>query len=251
MIEVTHHGDVACLHMRHGKVNALDVELCQDLIAHLQACATSQARAVVLTGQGTVFSAGVDLLRVLNEGAPYLQVFLPALCQTFETLFFHPQPVIAAINGHAIAGGCVLACAADHRVMAHQSGRIGVPELLVGVPFPTAALEILRFATAPQHLQHLLYSGTTFWADEAQHVGLIDEIVAPQALMERAMATAHTFAGLPPAAFALTKRQLRRPVFERLLQTRPDVEATVDALWMAPETLHTMRAYVARTFKPG
>ena len=112
---------------------------------------------------------------------------------------------MAAINGHAIAGGCVLACAADYRVMAQRTGRIGIPELLVGVPFPTIALEIMRFVAAPQHVQTLLYGGTTFPPESAVERGLVDAMVAPEYLFEHAMHVAETLAALPLAAFMLTK----------------------------------------------
>ena len=109
------------------------------------------AKAVVLTGQGKIFSAGVDLLRCSDGGADYVRQFLPALHQLYDAVFFHPKPVVAAINGHAMAGGCVLACCADRRIMARDGGRIGVTELLVGVPFPALAFEIMRCATPPHY----------------------------------------------------------------------------------------------------
>src|SRR5579863_109661 len=122
MIDVETSGPVAVVHMRHGKANALDLEFCNGLVERLEELRLSSAGSVVLTGQGHIFSAGVDLLRVLNDGPAYLERFLPALTKLFETLFCFPKPVVAAINGHAIAGGCVLACAADHRIMAMESG---------------------------------------------------------------------------------------------------------------------------------
>ena len=79
-----------------------------------------------------------------------------ALSLAFGSVFTFRRPVVAAINGHAIAGGCVFACACDHRVMARGSGVIGLTELRVGVPFPTYAFEIVRFATAPEYLQELI-----------------------------------------------------------------------------------------------
>ena len=80
------------------------------------------------------------------------------LHRLYETVFFHPKPVVAAVNGHAIAGGCVLACCADRRIMAQGLGRIGVTEILVGVPFPALAFEIVRFAAPPHYLpQNSLY----------------------------------------------------------------------------------------------
>ena len=98
--------------------------------------------------------------------------FLPAMNQAFEALFAFPKPVVAAVNGHAIAGGCIMACCADYRIMAREPGRIGIPELLVGVPFPVVPLEIVRFATPPQHLQALIYRGLTLTADDALRVRL-------------------------------------------------------------------------------
>jgi enoyl-CoA hydratase len=179
VIEVTHHGEVAVVHMHHGKANALDVEFCEALVTQIEELCHASSQALVLIGQGTIFSAGVDLRRVLDGGPAYLRIFLPALRQACERLFFCPKPVVAAINGHAIAGGCVLACATDYRVMSQQSGRIGVPELLVGVPFPTIALEIMRFAVAPQHVQTLLYGGAMFPPESAVERGLVDAMVAP------------------------------------------------------------------------
>src|SRR5450759_3929181 len=109
MIELTHRGDVAILRMAHGKANAMDLELCQTLTARLDECRRSAARALVVTGDGRMFSAGVDLPRVVAGGAAYVRVFLPAVSHAFEALFSFPKPVVAAVNGHAIAGGCIMA----------------------------------------------------------------------------------------------------------------------------------------------
>src|SRR5437764_1288972 len=158
MIELTEHGRVAVLTMTHGKANALDLEFCRALTAQLDACRQSSLRALVITGGGRMFSAGVDLPRIVDEGAPYVRAFLPAVNKAFETLFSFPRPVVAAVNGHAIAGGCVMACAADSRLMARADARIGIPELLVGVPFPVVPLEIMRFA-APSSVSALAYRG--------------------------------------------------------------------------------------------
>ena len=116
MIELTEQGGVAVLRLGDGKVNAMSLELCEALTARFAAVAS--ARAVVLTGTGRIFSAGVDLLRLTEGGAPYVRKFLPALRTMFAAVFSHATPVVAAINGHAIAGGCVLACGADWRLMA-------------------------------------------------------------------------------------------------------------------------------------
>src|SRR5262245_34195705 len=117
MIELSQRGGVAVMTLAQGKANTLDVALCRDLVRRFAEVSVSAASAVVLTGQGRIFSAGVDLIRAAEGGATYLREFLPELSKAFAAVFFHPAPVVAAINGHAIAGGCVLACAADRRLM--------------------------------------------------------------------------------------------------------------------------------------
>src|SRR5439155_7351069 len=140
--------------------------------------------------------------RVVDEGAPYIRGFLPAMNASFETLFSLLKPVVAAVNGHAIAGGCILAAAADRRLMAREPGRIGIPELLVGVPFPVVPLEIMRFAAPSQYIQPLAYRGLTLTADEALHHGLVDSVTDPEQLIAEAVAAAESLVTLPPTAFA-------------------------------------------------
>ena len=148
MIHREDRNDIAVLRMEHGKANAVDTDLFTDVGAALDAVESSNARALVLTGTGSMFSAGVDLFRVLKGGAPYLAEFLPLLSTIVRRLFTFPRPIVAAVNGHAIAGGCVMAAACDRRIMNRDKGKIGVTELLVGVPFPADALEALRFLPA-------------------------------------------------------------------------------------------------------
>ena len=117
--------------------------------------------------------------------------------------------MVAAINGHAMAGGCVLACAADRRLMARDAGRIGVTELLVGVPFPAAAMEIMRCATAPQYFEDAIFSGATYTPPEAVARGLVHDIVDP-ARAHRARRRRGQNAGGALAAGAFATRPRKR-----------------------------------------
>ncbi len=116
MVEVETREDIALLRLAHGKVSAFDLELVVRIAEELDRMVASTSRAVVITGTGGTFSAGVDLFRVLDGGESYLRQFLPALNRAFVKLYTFPRPVVAAINGHAIAGGCVLGCACDYRL---------------------------------------------------------------------------------------------------------------------------------------
>jgi enoyl-CoA hydratase/carnithine racemase len=249
MIEVKTIDGIAVMTLQHGKVNALDMEICEAVAVRFKELAASDAKAVVLTGQSKVFSAGVDLIRLSAGGADYIRKFLPALHELFNAVFFHPKPVVAAVNGHAIAGGCVLACCADRRIMARAAGRIGVTELLVGVPFPALAFEIVRAAVPARYLPEVTYSGATYEPDAALERGLIDEVAEPSELLADALAVAQELAALSPAAFSQNKMQIRQPVTERMAQSGAATEKAVTEIWCAPATLSYIRDYVARTLK--
>jgi len=248
MFELTQRGRVAVLQMTHGKANAMDLEFVRGLNAQVHAVQHSAAQALVITGQGKMFSAGVDLTRLVEGGAAYVRDFLPAMNHVFEALFAFPKPLVVAVNGHAIAGGCVLACCADYRVMAREPGRIGIPELLVGVPFPVVPLEIVRFATPRQHLQALIYRGLTLPADEALRYGLIDAVAEPDRVVDEAVAIADQLAGIAFEAFHLTKRLLREPVLKQM-RDGGVIDGVVQDAWAGETVLAAVRAYVARTLR--
>ena len=248
MIGVTRHGNIALVTLAHGKANALDTEFCRALTGQFAKLQKSDAKAVVITGQGAIFSAGVNLISA-QEGAKYLRTFLPSLNKMFEAVFDFPKPVVAAINGHAIAGGCVLACCADYRMMARGAGRIGVTELLVGLPFPALAFEVMRFVTGPRSFAELIYTGETYPPEAGLERGLLHEIVEPQALQERALAAAGMLAQLSPAAFRQTKQQMRLAVAERLKRDGKKTDAAVTKIWTSPAAVKSIKAYVARTLK--
>jgi enoyl-CoA hydratase len=235
------------LRIEHGKANALDLELCRDLDAAL---AEVEAREgpLVFTGTGSMFSAGVDLFRVVDGGRGYIELFLPALSNLFLRLFMMPRPVVAAVNGHAIAGGCILACACDYRVMGEGTGRIGLPELAVGVPFPASAIELLRSVIDPARLHEFLLMGRTYDAREAAAAGLVNEVVPGESVLERAVAVARDLGARPAASYRITKQFLRGPAAERIRAAERDRAELIDA-WAAPATLEAVRAYLARTLK--
>jgi enoyl-CoA hydratase/carnithine racemase len=247
MIELSEQEGIAVVRMADGKANVMSREFCEALTDRFgQAQASS--RAVVITGSGNIFSAGVDLLRLVEGGADYIRTFLPVLNAMFATAFGSDKPVVAAINGHAIAGGCVLACAADHRVMRRDAGRIGVTELLVGVPFPPIAMEIMHCAVAPQFLSEAVYTGARYAPADALARGLLHAVVEPEVLMEQAIARAKQLADLPSAAFALTKRQMREGALARA-RNAADTDAAIERIWSSPETIGRIRDYVNRTLR--
>jgi enoyl-CoA hydratase len=248
MIERQDAGGIRTLKLSHGKVSAMDIELCEAFILEMQAAADPAVRAVIITGTGASFSAGVDLFRLLEDGPEYGRRFLPVLDELLRSALTLPKPVVAAINGHAIAGGCILAAACDHRIMVEGTGRIGVPELAVGVPFPALPLQIMAARLGDGALRDLVYSGRTVTIDEAKPLGLIDEKCPAGMLMDRASEVAEKLASIPPSAFALTKASFYSPILERTNQLA-DLNARVTNQWLQQDTYDSIRKYLDRTIK--
>lgn len=215
MIERRDQDDVAIFRIEHGKANAFDPEICADIENALDGL-EDEVRALVLTGSGSIFSAGLDLRRLLAEDASYVDELVPRFEGLLRRLLTLPIPVVASINGHAIAGGCILAAACDHRLMVDdESLRIGVTELMVGVPFPGLALETMRDVLEGPRLWDLVLSARTLNPREALDVGLVDDLVPRETILSSAHAAAQRMGEIPRASFAITKRQLRQPLFDR------------------------------------
>lgn len=216
------------LRFDNAPVNALDLDLLEKIIASMRRI----EGPVVLTGAGRAFSAGVDLRALIDGGTEYAERFVGALSEAFLAIYDHPAPVVAAINGHAIAGGCVLAMCADVRMI--SGGTIGLTELSVGVPFPVAALEICRAGMGTSAARAALQA-KTIDADTALALGWVDAVVGKDDLLERALATARELGQYSPAAYAATKAQLHQPVHATIAASAP-AEADVRASWISEET---------------
>jgi len=249
MIEREVHGPVVVLELRHGKANALDLELASGLAEAIHAEESGDCGAVVLTGAGKIFSAGVDLNRLLDGGPEYVASLLTALDVMCRGLFEFSKPLVTALNGHAIAGGGILCCCGDYRLMARGSARVGVPELLVGVPLPPLGLEIIRFALPRATLPAAFYLGRTYPAEEALASGWVDELVAPEQLRARALEVATGLAALPVEAFRYTKEETRRPARLRAEESTARNAERLKAIWSSPETFAVVRRYVEKTLR--
>ena len=229
MLDLEERGEITIVRLAHGKVNALDGELLRAIEETFSSL--EGGRAVVFTGAGRSLSAGVDLKRIVDGGPEYVRLFRPALSAAVKSVFYHPGPVVAAINGHAIAGGCVLATACDIRLM--SGGTIGLSELRVGVPFPGVPLEIMRHALGPATRRFVL-GAQLLPPAQALAAGLIDRITEPEALLEQAVAEAERLAKIPPEVYAFTKRQLQGPARDRIDALSPADDDTSTRMWASP-----------------
>jgi enoyl-CoA hydratase len=247
MLEQEDIDGVAVVRLAHGPVNALDLELLNAITDTFTALDTGPFRAVVLTGRGRAFSAGVDLWRILDGGPDYIRAFLPALSDAFLAVFDVGKPVVVAVNGHAIAGGAVLASAGDYRIMAEGGGRVGVPELHVGVPFPVTALEVLSFTMGERRARESVFAAATYPAREALLRRFVDDLVPAEDLLDGALQAAIRLATeIPADTYRLTKAALRAGAHDRLVQLRPRFDPTTEQLWLDRAADGWIRQYLER-----
>ncbi|UQS91060.1 enoyl-CoA hydratase [Pseudomonas chlororaphis subsp. piscium] len=188
---------------RPQALNALNMALREELAEHfrrLDAC--PQTRVVVLTGGDTVFAAGADLSELVDASA--LQLYARHAERHWQAISACRKPVIAAVNGYALGGGCELAMHCDLIVAGH-SARFAQPEIKVGVMPGAGGTQRLLRAVGKFQALRLLLTGCQVPADEALRLGLVSEVVADSETLPRALALAASIAGMPPLAVAQIK----------------------------------------------
>ena len=232
---------IATLTFARGKVNAINGPVVDQMREHLKSLEHDpEAKAVVLTGAGKFFSFGFDVPEFLSFEKPQFARFLTAFTDLHTYLhtylFLYPKPVVAALNGHAIAGGCMLALACDCRVMATGKGKISLNELGFGASVFAGITEMLRFAVGSANAAKVLYSGSMYSAEEAKAIGLIDEVTAEQDLMDAAFNMASTLGSKYPPAFAGIKLLLRKTIAEDIMRRQPDSIREFVDIWYSDHT---------------
>jgi enoyl-CoA hydratase len=243
-MRIEHAGDVALVRMEAGKANAIGPAFLSSLSALMDGL--GDASAVVITGQGSAFSAGLDLPSLVELDRPAMRGFMKRFDEVTLRIFELPQPLIAAINGHAIAGGCVLALQADVRIAADRDLRIGLNETQLGIGLPAIVLETLRFQVPGTSLAPIALEGRLFSPREALELGLVHEVVPEAELLDRAMQRAKALAALPPYGVRQVKAALRRPVADAVrAEDASRSQSWLDS-WFSPGGQKTVRAAVER-----
>ena len=185
--------------------NALGSEMLQFLLDRLT---EADGRPVLLTGTGDAFSAGLDLKEVARLDRDQMLAFLRLLERSICALFLYPGPTVAAVNGHAIAGGCVMTLCCDRRVIARNPKiKMGLNEVALGVRFPPRTLAVVRSRIPRRHVEQVILGARLFDPESALRVGLVDEIADDVLSVARARLSA--LAAHPDDGYAITKHDLR------------------------------------------
>jgi enoyl-CoA hydratase len=232
-ITVEEHGDVALVRIDRPPANAMDLALLSEGTTVREQLEQSRPAAVVLTGRDGFFSAGVDLKLAPTLGADEQRGMVAGINRLFAGWYSFPRPVVCGVNGHAIAGGLILALCADHRVSSTE-GKLGLTELRAGIPYPAAAIEVVRAELSPQAARLLVLGADLVSPQRAHELGAVDEIATPDQVVPRALERAAALAALPRDAYERVKRQLRGPAIATI--ERAVADDPMYAGWLGDET---------------
>ncbi|WP_295972332.1 enoyl-CoA hydratase/isomerase family protein [uncultured Xanthomonas sp.] len=255
LIDVINHGPLRELRLARPPVNALDTDLCRHLIQAIEQANADRAHGIVLSGNERLFSAGMDVPHLLGHGDDRTKL-LGSWQQFFgaaRALAASPIPVVAALTGHAPAGGCVLALCCDYRVMARSPDaahplHIGLNETQVGLVAPEGIQRLLRRVVGAHRAERLLVGGDLVSAERALEIGLVDELVDADLVVARALAWLLDLLKRPRQPMLQTRAIARADLRAALADEHIGLERLIDD-WQAPDTQAALRTLVARLGK--
>lgn len=213
-ISVDVEDSVAILRWDDGKANAVGFEALDAMHAALDR-AEKEASAVLLVGRPGRFSAGFDLNQ-LGAGGDSMRALVGGGARMLTRLYLHPQPVVVACTGHALAAGALTVMVGDTRIGARGDFKIGLNEVAIGMVVPEFLVELSRDRLSKRHFTAAVIQARIYDPEGAVDAGFLDAVCEPDALLERARAEAMRLAALPGAPYAGSKRAARQATVDRI-----------------------------------
>lgn len=241
-LRVRHVDSVRVVHMEFGAANALGPQVVEALLEELGRAPLP----TVLTGEGKVFSAGLNLVALESYDREALSAFVDRFSAAMLAALTAPYPLVAAVNGHAVAGGCVLAMACDERIGTYGAFKIGMNEMAIGLTLPAVVTEIIRGKLSPEHSHTVILGGALYSPEQARQVGLLDDIAEDAgAAVERACVVAARL-GRSMGEFAAMKAKLLEPIVQRYQESRVDLDRAFLDSWYGEAAKRTRHETVER-----
>lgn len=236
-IQIERVGQIAVLRINRPPANAIDLALADEFAIALEGVATTdEIAALVVTGVGSCFSAGLDLKAIPTYDREQQRAMVMQVNRLFGGLYGLPLPTIAAVNGHAIAGGVILALCCDYRIGAAGDYKLGLAEARVGVPFPVAAMTIVQSELSHPVARTMVLTARNSSPLEAVSKGVLDELQPSERLLARAIEVAEEMAALPHTVYARIKRDLRGPALARIEDAIKNGNEPMLESWLNSET---------------
>lgn len=240
-------GKIAVLTLDDGRGNAIGPALLERLECLLPEA--EAGHALVIHGRERLFCGGLDLPALATFDRRRMEEFFTAFNRVHARLLSFPRPIVTVARGSAIAGGAILFCAGDLR-LATPEGKIGVNETVLGMSFPTPALELVRCALGEPRAAEASLSGRIYEGDERVRVGFVTEVVSADRIASRAMECAVELAAADPEAVAQVRRQLRRDAIERVrVHAERDTSQFLDR-WFTAGAQERIRAVLEKLRRP-
>ena len=242
-MHVSKDGEIATVTLSRGKVNALNEPMVEELTKSFEDLAIdNEVRSIIFTGSGKFFSFGFDVPEFLNYSKSDFIRYLEKFTNFYTYLFLFPKPIVAALNGHTIAGGCMLATACDFRLMVTGKAKISLNEITFGSAVLAGSVEMLKYCVGSRNAQSILYSGAMYSAEEAFQLGLVDQVSSEDALAEDARKVAQELAQKDSPAFRCTKHLLRKPAAEQMIKREKDAILEFVDIWYSEQTWENLKA---------
>lgn len=244
-VRIERRGEIAVLRLDKAKGNAIDEPLALDLRAACRELAADEGvRGVLLaSAHPKLFCPGLDLVTLSAYDRPAMERFLQVFAEAVWSLFSLPRPVVAAVSGHAVAGGCVLALTADERVL-RRGAQIGLNEVRVGLPLPWSVALLLRSAVPSRSLVDVALRGRNFEGDEAVQAGLAHALADAEGFEEACLARLSELADKDARALGLTKTYLRAEALREMEAGEAAHAGEFLDCWFSEATRARIRAIV-------
>ena len=236
-IQIERVGQIAVLRIDRPPANAIDLDLANEFANALEGVQTTDGiDALILTGVGSCFSAGLDLKALPTYDRAQQQAMVMQVNRLFGGLYGLPLPTIAAVNGHSIAGGVILTLACDYRIGAEGDYKLGLAEARVGVPFPVAAMAIVQSELSHPVARTMVLTARNSSPRDALSMGVLDELQPPELLLPRAIEVAQEMAALPHSIYGRIKRELRGAALARIEDAISNRKEPMLDSWLSAET---------------
>lgn len=243
--QTTIQGKLVVISLDRGRSNAINHEMVKELAGYIKMLENDDSvGGVVLTGKEGFFSSGIDLIEAYDYNEAQSREFWVDFLALQCTLTAFRKPIVAAISGHSPAGGCILAICCDYRVMAAGAFIIGLNEIPVGIIVPDSVFNLYSFWLGQHKAYQYLMEGKLLKVDEALEAGLIDEISAPDHLMNAAVEKVTAYMKLNTVTWSESKLNLRRELIGKLKTDQTDTLNKMLEQWWAPATRQGLQTMI-------
>ena len=244
-INVSIKDHLAIITLNRGKSNALNREMIIELDDMFRNIATDpMISGVIITGKEHFFSAGLDLIELYNYNEEEAKSFWELFLKFTANIIAFKKPMVAAINGHSPAGGCVIALACDARVMAEGKYIIGLNEVPVGIIVPYSIFNLYSFWLGKAQASRSLLEGKLFSPEEALHIGLVDDIVKPESIMTAAERKIRKYMALPAATWQQSKLNIRQQLIATSTADQSETLRAMLEQWWSPAIRNNLKTII-------